>query len=278
MKNILYQTCIAAFSLFVISSCGTKSDDNLTDENISVESNAIDSAKISAQNVFNSIPPRAEILKLISEAKSEYDYTILSNPDPEVVNKYSMENVRALNLGVYGADLSVAGVYEQTQESMAFLKGVNMLAKQLGVSSAFDEKMVDRMEANKENRDSTLEIVSGSFKKADQFLKANGRPGTSSLIVAGLWIEGYYVALKTAQGTKNENMIKTIFEQKESLKYLIQLLVESKISQDTQYVITDLKSIEDRLNAKTDQVFTIDALKEIFAKTETLRNKIIAVS
>lgn len=278
MKNILYPSCIMAFSLLMISSCGTKSDDNLSDENISVESSSIDSAKISAQNVFNSIPPRTEILKLISEAKSEYDYTILSNPDPEVVNKYSMENIRALNLGVYGADLSVAGVYEQTQESMAFLKGVNMLAKQLGVSSAFDEKMVDRMEANKENRDSTLEIVSGSFKKADQFLKANGRPGTSSLIVAGLWIEGYYVAIKTAQGTKNENMIKTIFEQKESLKYLIQLLVESKISQDTQYVITELKSIADSLNAKTDQVYSVESLKEIFAKTEALRNKIIAVS
>ncbi|MBS1635607.1 MAG: hypothetical protein JST26_06750 [Bacteroidetes bacterium] len=267
---------ILSVSALLFSCNGSKNEDNeIADNNDSIpESVAIDSTRISAQNVFNSIPGRAEIVALAAEAKSEYNFNILSNPDD--VNKYTVESSKALNLGAYGSDLSTAGVYEQTQESMVYLKCVNILAKQLGVSSAFDEKMVDRMEANKENRDSTLEIITQSFKNADNFLKANGRPGTSSLIVAGGWIEGMYIACNTAKETKNENVIKTIFKQKESLRNLIDLLEKSKVSADAGYVTVGLKEIKTLLDAKNDNVYTLDSIKDIFAKTEALRKKIVA--
>lgn len=264
---------------FALVSCnGGKNDDNeiADDTNTDTEATTLDSSKISAQNVFNSIPGRGEIVALTAEAKSEYNAMILNNPDD--VSKYSLESSKALNLGAYGSDLSTAGVYEQTQESMLFLKCVNILAKQLGVSSAFDEKMVDRMEANKENRDSTLEIISQSFKKADSFLKANGRPGTSSLIVAGGWIEGMYIACHTGTDTKNENVIKTIFKQTESLKHLIELLEQSNVSADAQYVITDLQEIKKTLDAKAGQAYTPESIKDLFAKTEALRKKIITTN
>ena len=169
----------------------------------------LDSQKISAQNVFNALPARAVIMNLITKAQVEYNAAVLN--DPNNVNKYTIESSKALNLGVYGTDLNVTGIFEQTQESMLFLKCVNILAKSLGVSTAFDEKMVNRMEANKENRDSTMNIISQSFRNADTYLKANGRPGTSALIVAGVWIEGIYLACNTAKDTKNEDVVKEIF-------------------------------------------------------------------
>ena len=176
---------------------------------------------------------------------------------------------------MYGADLNVTNVFEQTQESMLFLKCVNILAKNLGVSTAFDEKMVNRMEANKENRDSTMEIISQSFKNADTYLKANGRPGTSALIVAGAWIEGIYIACQTAKDTKSEEVVKEIFSQTESLKHLIELLMASKLSVDSDYIIADLKSIQALCIAKVDAHYTLDALKELDAQITGLRTKVI---
>ena len=181
----------------------------------------------------------------------------------------------ALPICVYGADLNVTNVFEQTQESMLFLKCVNILAKNLGVSTAFDEKMVNRMEANKENRDSTMEIISQSFKNADTYLKANGRPGTSALIVAGAWIEGIYIACQTAKDTKSEEVVKEIFSQTESLKHLIELLMTSKLSVDSDYIIADLKSIQALCIAKVDAHYTLDALKELDAQITGLRTKVI---
>jgi hypothetical protein len=267
-----------AFSILTIavlfSACGNKAeetDDIVTDNTTDI---ALDSQKISAQNVFNAIPGRTEIINLTQQAQAEYNAQVLNNPDD--VNTYSLESSKALNLGVYGSDLNVTGVFEQTQESMLFLKCVNILAKSLGVSNAFDEKMVDRMEANKENRDSTLDIISQSFRNADSYLKANGRPGTSSLIVAGAWIEGIYTACNTAKETKSEAVIKEIFAQKESLRYLVELLEASKISEDSKYIIADLSDLKKTLDAKADNVFTPDALREVDSKATALRTKVIS--
>lgn len=263
-------------AIFIFSACGntSKQDDLETDSEEVTGGAIIDSQKISAQNVFNAIPGRAEILNLTQQARAEYNAEVLNNPDN--VNAYSLESSKALNLGVYGSDLNVTGVFEQSQESMLFFKCVNVLSKSLGISKCFDERMADRMEANKENRDSTLEIISESFRNADKFLKANGRPGTSSLIVAGAWIEGVYTACHTAEETKSEAVVKEIFSQKESLKYLVELLEVSKLSSEVNYVIDDLKGVQTIINAKNDDVYTLSALAEVSKKINNLRTKVVA--
>lgn len=268
IKNVLF---IFSVSLLAFS-CGESKKDEIADTDESQTTTKIDSQKISAQNVFNSIPGRKEIIDLTTKAQAEYNAETLNNPDN--VNTYALESTQAMNLGVYGSDLNVTGVFEQTQESMLFLKCVNMLAKNLGVSSAFDEKMVDRMTVNKDNRDSTMDIISQSFKKADTYLKANGRPGTSALIVAGAWVEGLYLACNTAKETKSEAVVKEIFSQNESLKYLIELLEASKINQDAVYLIPDLKNMQALFNANKDGKYTLDALKQIDDAINVLRTKI----
>ena len=269
IKNYLF--IISA--LFILESCGGNKAEDIDDTDDETSGIKLDSQKISAQNVFNALPSRQVIITLTTKAHAEYNSSALN--DPNNVNKYTIEVSRALNLGVYGADLNVTNVFEQTQESMLFLKCVNILAKNLGVSTAFDEKMVNRMEANKENRDSTMEIISQSFKNADTYLKANGRPGTSALIVAGAWIEGIFIACQTAKDTKSEEVVKEIFSQTESLKHLIELLMASKLSVDSDYIIADLKSIQALCIAKVDAHYTLDALKELDAQITGLRTKVI---
>jgi hypothetical protein len=267
---------ICFISLFVFARCGDKSGDDTTEitESETTSSHAIDGKQISAQNVFNSIPARAEIIRLIGESKIEYNADLLNNP--EVAQKYSLENSRALNLGVYGADLSVAGAFDQTQESMLFLKCVNILAKNLGVSSAFDQRMSERMEAHKENRDSTLEIIAESFRKADEYLKENGRPGTSSLILAGSWIEGIYVSCKIAADIKSENIIKTILSQEESLKHLINMMEASNLGEDAKYILDGLHGLRDCFTAANEKKeYTLENIKCINDQALALRKKVV---
>lgn len=271
MKSFLL---IVAFAS-VCFACGNNKTEETEEINTDNETNnQLDSQKISAQNIFNAIPGRTEIINLTQQAQAEYNAMVLN--DPAEVNKYSLESSKALNLGVYGSDLNVTGVFEQTQESITFFKCVSILSKSLGISNCFDEKMGDRMEANKDNRDSTLEIISQSFKNADAYLKANGRPGTSSLIVAGAWIEGIYIACNTAKETKSESVVKEIFAQTESLRYLIELLETSKLSEDTNYLIPDLKAIKAIFDAKTDNVYHLESLKEVDSKITALRTKIVS--
>lgn len=261
-------------SALILSACGGGKQDDIDDSEDDSIVVGLDSQKISAQNVFNTISSRYTILELKRQANAEYNVQFLNSPDE--VNKYSLESSRALNLGVYGADLNVASIYDQTQETMLFFKCVSILAKSIGVSNSFDENMGDRMTANQENRDSTLSIISQAFKSADITLRKNDRSGTSSLLIAGAWIEGLYVACQTAKETKHEPIVKEIFVQNESLTNLIDLLKASKVTDDAAYIITDLQLIKSMMDKKTDDVFTLDALKQIDTKITELRTKIVS--
>ncbi len=272
--NKLFYFFIVSSSVVMFSFCKGEKPDDTNDDSTTGGTSVIDNKQISAQNVFNSIPARAEIVKLIGESKIEYDPSYLGNPD--VASKYSLENSRALNLGAYGADLSVAGAFDQTQESMLFLKCVNILSKNLGVSTAFDQHMMDRMEAYKENRDSTLEIIAQSFRKADEFLKQNDRPGTSALILCGSWIEGMYVSCQIAQRINSDNIIKTILKQDESLKHLISMVEASNVSADAKYVTDGLNELKVSFTeANNKKTTSLETIKDISAKTSVLRKKIV---
>lgn len=268
-KSIVPLTLLA----ITLNSCGgVKEDDIETDEDSATA--VIDSQKISAQNVFNTISPRNIILDLKQQSGAEYNVQLLNNPDD--VTKYSLESSKALNLGVYGADLNVASIYDQTQESLLFFKCVSELAKSIGVSNSFDEKMGDRMTANQDNRDSTLNIISQAFNSADVTLRKNNRSGTSSLLVAGAWIEGLYVASQTAKETKSEAIVKEVFSQKESLNNLIELLKTANVSAEANYILTDLQSVKSLIDSKSDNVYTLYALLPLDKKITDLRTKIVS--
>jgi hypothetical protein len=253
--------------------CGNSKQEEFDDFDNDTTFMGIDSQKISAQNVFNTISTRSTILELTKLSGAEYNVQYLNNPDD--VNKYSLESSQALNLGVYGADLNAASIYDQTQETMLFFKCVSILAKSIGVSNSFDENMGDRMTNNQENRDSTLSIISQAFKSADVTLRKNNRPGTSSLLVAGAWIEGIYIACQTAKETKSEPIVKEIFAQKESLTNLIELIKSSNISSESSYIIDDLIALNAIYDLKIDDIYSLNSLKEVDLKITEMRTKII---
>ncbi|MEO6303482.1 MAG: hypothetical protein ABIP51_09925 [Bacteroidia bacterium] len=266
---------ILVASVFTLTFC--KNGEKL-DENIEVDDNtklAVQETKLNAQNVFNSMPDRKLILKLIDDNKIDYNPDFLN--DPNSVSKYTIEFYKAANLGIYGSDLSIANSFDQTQESMVFLKCVNSLAANIGVNNAFDQTMFDRMEANRENKDSTLEIITAAFKKADEILKVNNRPATSAVILAGSWIEGMYVSCQMAKSANGEKIIHTIIEQNESLKNLIIMLEASNLAEGTKFIVSDLKGIRDAFEvAEANTVQNLETIKSIDEKITALRNRLAA--
>ena len=271
MKRNLY-TVLFLFSAVLFFSCGgEKSEDIISEEERSRP--GIQESKFNAQNVFNTLPDRKLVMKLIEENRIEYNPDLLN--DPTRVNKYALELTKAVNLGIYGADLSIASSFDQTQESMVFLKCVNVLAGYLGVNSAFDQRMFERIDANENNKDSILEIVTGAFKKVDEILKYNNRPATSAVILSGCWIEGLYVSCQMAEELGTESIIKAIVEQKESLRNLIVMLEAVTLEENAQFILKDLKELYDVYNvAEATTTYDKKVIAGITQKISDLRNKI----
>lgn len=273
--RINLQTIIYPVLMLTLLSCG--SGEKVEESLDAVDSTklAVEETRLNAQNVFNSMPDRKEILTLIENHTIEYNADLLN--DPKLLDKYTLESSKAANLGIYGSDLSIASAFEQTQESIIFLKCVNALAGDLGVNGAFDQHMFDRMESNKTNKDSTLEIITNAFKSADQILKTNNRPATSAIILAGAWIEGLYVSCKISETLKSEEVVKSILRQQESLRNLVILLESTKLDEGSRYILDDLITLRDLFKAGENvQQFDFESIKPISEKTSALRNKIVS--
>jgi len=272
MIKYIHKLLFLSLTVFIFS-CGggEKPEEIISEDEKTIPS--IESSKFNAQNVFNSLPDRKLVMRLIEENKISYDPDLLN--DPKSVNKYVIEAIKAVNLGIYGSDLSISSSFDQTQESMVFLKCVNVLAGHLGVNSAFDQRMFERIDANENNKDSILEIVTGAFRKVDEILKYNNRPATSAVILSGCWIEGLYVSCQIAQKVNAESIIKTIIDQKESLKHLIVMLESVTLEENAMFILNDLRSLHQAfLIAETTTKYDKKSIATITERISDLRRKI----
>ena len=174
------------------------------------------------KNIFHNIPSPMETAGLLKKAGAEYDKDILN--DVKHVDNYTSASKQALNLGIYGADLSYTSVFNNTQESMLYTACAQNLAKRLNVNNAFGQETVDRMEANRNDRDSLLNIISETYWEVDAYLKENKRDNVSALMIAGGWVEGLYIATQVCKQHDTPELRQRIADQRIPLMELIELL------------------------------------------------------
>lgn len=171
------------------------------------------------QKIFFSIPAPTEMASLIKNNGYKFDASMLNST--ENAAKYTGEVKQAINLGIYGADLSYASIFDQKQESMNYLAAAQKLARQMGVDGALQDQMIERLNANQDNRDSLVNIVSEAYSDLNGYLKENNRVEVSALVIAGGWMEALYLSTRYAAG-KDATLKTRIAEQKYSLDNLIQ--------------------------------------------------------
>ena len=227
LQNNRYFLILATTAL-LFSACGGENPDQPEEEpvtdTVKKEISADTKVRIEkTQKIFYSVPSPAETADMFKKAGLEYNKDIL-NPFNNV-SKYATQFAKAVNLGVYGADLSYANIFEQTQESMLYMNCAKKLADELGVSGAFDAATMERFEENINNKDSLLSLISDTYWIINDYLKENNQEETAALIIVGGWIEGLY--LGTAMLDENMDkpeLMQRIAEQKYSFENLLGLL------------------------------------------------------
>lgn len=202
------------------------------------------SKDVTTKNIFYAIPSPIELAQLIQRAGAAYNKDLL-NPI-ENRDKYNTNTAKALNMGVYGADLSYTSVFDNnTQESILYLNCTQKLAQTLGVGSAFNSQMVDRIQANSGKKDSLLTIISDSYMSTDEMLKENQRESSSALVITGGFIEGIFLGTQLAKTIKNNaDIISRIAEQKGTMDNVVKLLSTYEKEAAVAPVLTEVKTLQ----------------------------------
>lgn len=200
------------------------------------------------QNVSSPI----EMAALIKKSNVPFSKEYLS--DPGLKDKYNLAHDKALNLGVLGADLGYLNIYDKTSLIISHITSIKSLAEDLRIGQFFEFETLKRLASNNENLDSLMYISTSSFNKMDRYLRENGRSSESSLMVAGVWIEGLYLATQVAEKKiqmgdtlteDSKRIFERIGEQKISLSDLLIVLKVYKENPQIATLISDFEEVKD---------------------------------
>ncbi|MBQ3636574.1 MAG: hypothetical protein II951_13310 [Bacteroidales bacterium] len=223
MKNettkLIGGVCLTALVGMTISlsSCtvrGTNNDQNIMSKE-KVEENV--------REFVYPLPTAFEVTEMLNRIDAAYILDICN--DPENVDKYITEVKRAMNMGVYSADLCYASTYNQSAAVRRYTQTIRALVDALDMTQAVDPELATKMVNLENNKEGMTELISNSFYDSYDYLNRKNRGPVSILIVAGSWVEGLYIATHISDDTfDNKEMVKIVMSQKEPLDKLVELL------------------------------------------------------
>lgn len=226
------------------------------------------------EEVVYPLPTPFEVTEMINNIEASYIIGLANETGN--VDKYFTDKDQAVNLGVYSADLSYASTYNMKQEVMTYMDAIENLVVELGITGAFSANFVDEVEANLDNKDKLVELITQSFYDTYGYLVKNNKEDLSLLVLAGTWIEAMYISCNISETVyHNPELVKVIMHQKTSLNELVNLLAPHNEHESIQSILSDLKPIKEVYDSVSETGITEAQLKAIIEQTNTVRNKII---
>ena len=240
ITKIKFNTKIITLGLasLLIYSCGDPKPETTTEE--LPDTDTVKAVALNVGGELFSIPSPIQTALLIQKSGVAYDKAILNAGNKS--GQYASDFTKALNLGIYGADLGYVSMYNQTQDALGYLAAVKTIADKLGVSAAFDQQTMLRIKNNISIKDSMLVLVGVAYRASDAYLKTNKRTEISSLILAGGWLESMHFSMMAYNKKPTEEIKYRIAEQKQALTSVIKL-ISSHNMPDASVLLKDLESL-----------------------------------
>ncbi len=298
IKQLVY---LFICSVLVLSSCktgGSKSGGEFGESDSLANDGALPISKGAMEDLVQNISSPIEMAALIKSLGVPFSQKYLAPTDN--LDNYNTSNAKAVNLGVFGADLGYLNMYSKTSSVLSYISAIKTLSDGINVGQFFDFTTLKRLATNNENIDSLMYISIHSFNVMDEYLRKNNRSNLSALMVAGVYIEGLYLMTQVAKEKPNRKLAESIGDQKTIFEQM--LLILKNYSKDPYFAeliknmellkkefseititieVGEPKSVEKNgmltiiQTSKSTVHITDEQLKRIIQQTEILRNSLI---
>lgn len=271
MPQTLVLVLMAIILVFPACKMGRKSSGN-----DSAASGELDKARVEkdVREFVYPLPTSFEVTEMLNRIGAAYILT-LTNPVANV-EKYLTEKSKAINLGIYGADLSYASTYNQKQEVISFMDVSKKLIDALNISGAISPDIVEQVEAYQDDKDKLVEIITNSFYDTYEYLNRTDRGSVSMLVLAGSWVEALYISTHISQDTyNNKEMVKIVMDQKASLNKLVSLMEVVKDNAAVAETLSLLANIHAIYNSIEEGAISKDQMDAIVKEINVVRTKMV---
>ena len=217
---IILPLLITGFSF--MTSCNSCKNRNVSEERKKIEMGQADTLEKEIQSNVYPLPTSAEVIKMLADLEVGYTFGI-TNPVSKA-KRYITSTDKAINMGVFGADLSYATLYNMNQEVLNYLGAIRTLANELNMSRIYDETLYDKIKLNFDNRDELVKILTEAFDKTYSYLVDNDQQVHALLVVGGAWVEGMYLTTHVSlQSYHYAGISRNLLEQKKSFDLYLEI-------------------------------------------------------
>jgi hypothetical protein len=224
------------------------------------------------KNVYP-LPTSVAVIKMLTELEVGYILGI-SNPVTNV-KKYYTSAARSINLGVYGADLSYATLYNYQQEVNNYMEVIRSISNDLNMSKIYNSALYDSIKKNFDFRDRLVQILTSAFNDSYAYMAENDQQPLALLMVGGAWVEGMYLTCNVSEvAYQVAGISKVLLDQKASFDLFLDI---SKPYMDDPMVSDFVNSLEPikKVYAGLGTSLTVENIKDITKAIAVIRGKII---
>jgi len=242
-KKIVYAISFLAIIMAVVfSSCkGT----NRSAEQDQIVSDSLNKTLLATEvgEVLYPLPTPFEMTKMLNDIGATYSTKNLNSPSK--VEKYFKENQKAVNLGIYGADLAYVSTFQQQQDVQVYLNAIKTLADQLGITYDYSKLLSDEYKEKFNNKDSLTSIVTNTIYDTYYYLDQKSNPDLAVTMVTGMWVELMYIGTNISQDSYNyTGLVNIISKQKASYDKVMELLAGRNANADIKNLETQLQALK----------------------------------
>ncbi len=194
------------------------------------------------RKTFYPIASPEQMFEFISDNGIGYRKELINSAENQ--QAYTESSKKALNLGVYIADLSYAAAYQDVESTIELYRVVRALGSDLNIDEIMNEKMMKQVEDNLQNKDSLAMIAGRSYFRAVDYLEENEMQAKLALLSVGGWIEGLYISINSiADFNTNSPTVQRIADQKITFGNLYNYLKKQTGDAEVEQCLEDLEPI-----------------------------------
>jgi hypothetical protein len=241
-RRHFYLGIVALAGSSMMVSCGGGEEEQEVNE-ITIEDTTA-TIETNGLEVEYAVPTPNELFEIVKLQGGEQKVGLV-NP-LENRDNYVETKEKALNFGVYSADLAYMSCFGVGTEFLMYMKTIEEMGDELGIAGAFDEDLMERIENNEGDSDSLFEISNETYYDSYLYLEENDKGVELSLIMGAGYIESLYIICNLVDGYSDDDpIIEKIGDQKLVLENLMEFISTYQDDPGVQELTNDLLSLQE---------------------------------
>ncbi len=172
-------------------------------------------------DVIYSVPSPHQISLLIKDDCSLFNEEIFNKFD---VRTFSTSEKKAMVFGALITDLGYMSLFDQKNLTLQYLDKIRYLMENSNSGLSNLTLILNRIENNFGKSDSIISILTEIHRKECETIRTSERPYLGSLVIAGGWIESFYILNNLYDKTKNSSLFGLLLQQQQILNNILELL------------------------------------------------------